>query len=444
MPLLLSTISYLIYKKKNVDKKEPEVEPFAEPEPKPEPKPEAEPEVEPEAVTEPKLEPKPEKEKAEEEEDNREESQTYVITEGKWEFLWQAPAISIVRNFILLKELIQAKNEKDEVKVDAKIQNFRIYQTFGEIIPIVVLRMTIAIHDQEFISTSTLANETLDSLSASQLKFNSNFSIAGQDSNRTGVENLTKIAYIDSMSTIGRVFVQLPIIVILSLILENISVLIRITEAFIYTPVFLRTDLTRKKIIHQTRKAHLFILPLLTLIFTPRYLSLVLLLSVWRGIGCLLTFAGAVTIYTLGFAILIFTKYLKEWKENISPLLKSYFTSFFIPYIIMYPESGLVFWSSLISTLPHLFLISALLFMANHYPEELYPKLAAEGFYFLIPCLLIAPVFSWLIQSYSQEKTQKILLGAISFKLVKFFVLSIVLCALDELSDILSAMEYFR
>jgi hypothetical protein len=211
-----------------------------------------------------------------------------------------------------------------------------------------------------------------------------------------------------------------------------------------YTPVFLETDLTRIKILHQTRKSYLFIYPLMSLIFTPRCLSLILLFSVWRGIGCLLTFAGAIAIYTLGFAILIISKYQKEWKENSSPLLKSYFTSFFIPCMIMYTQSGLIFWSSLISTLPHLFLISALLFMANHYPEELYPKLAAEGFYFLIPCLLIAPVFSWLMHSYSQEKTQKILLGALSFKLVKFFVLSIILCALDELSDILSALEYFR
>ena len=163
-----------------------------------------------------------------------------------------------------------------------------------------------------------------------------------------------------------------------------------------------------------------------------------------EGIGCFLIFAGAVTIYTLGFALLIYTKYKNEWKENSFPLLQSFFTSFFTPCIIMYPESQLIFWTSLVSMLPHLFLISALLFMANHYSEELFPKLAPDGFYFLIPCILTAPVFSWLMHSYSQEKMQKILLGALSFKLVKFFLLSIVLCALDELTDILAAMDYFR
>jgi hypothetical protein len=245
------------------------------------------------------------------------------------------------------------------------------------------------------------------------------------------------------MSTIGLILAKDTIAMIIRII-PYLTAMIRVAEAFIYTPVFLETDLTRCKILRQTRKSYLFIYPLMSLIFTPRCLSLILLFSVWRGIGCLLTFACAMAIYTLGFAILIISKYQKEWKENSSPLLKSYFTSFFIPCMIMYTQSGLIFWSSLISTLPHLFLISALLFMANHYPEELYPKLAAEGFYFLIPCLLIAPVFSWLMHSYSQEKTQKILLGALSFKLVKFFVLSIILCALDELSDILSALEYFR
>ena len=350
----------------------------------------------------------------ENEENDQEEPKTYVITEDKWEFLWQAPFISAIKSFILLKELIGVKDEKDEVKVDAKIQNFRLYQTYCGNLPLIVFKLASSIHDQDI---------------------------------EVGIENMNKITNITSMSTLGLILTQNGIWVWWRMIVHIISylrILFKIAETFIYMPVFLKTDLTRNKILRQTKKSYLFITPLTILIFTPRFLSLTLLFSVWRGIGCFLTFAGAVTIYTLGFALLIYTKYKKEWKENSFPLLQSFFTSFFTPCIIMYPESQLIFWTSLVSMLPHLFLISALLFMANHYPDELFPKLAAEGFYFLIPCILIAPVFSWLMHSYSQEKTQKILLGALSFKLLKFFLLSIVLCALDELTDILAAMDYFR
>ena len=373
LPLFFKTISYFIYKKKRGDQNKDD-------------------------ATE------------ENEENNQEEPKTYVITEDKWEFLWQAPFISVIKNFILLKELIRVKDEKDEVKVDAKIQNFRLYQIYCGSIPIIVCKMASLIHDQENVDL--------------------------------GIESMNKITNITSMSTLGLIFTQ--DIILFSMIGNYLAISIKIAENFIYMPIFLKTDLTRNKILHQTKKSYLFIIPLTILIFTPRFLSLTLLFSVWRGIGCFLIFAGAVTIYTLGFALLIYTKYKKEWKENSFPLIQSFFTSFFTPCIIMYPESQLIFWASLVSTLPHLFLISALLFMANHYPDELCPKLAAEGFYFLIPCILIAPVFSWLMHSYSQEKTQKILLGALSFKLLKFFLLSIVLCALDELTDILAAMDYFR
>ena len=346
----------------------------------------------------------------EEDKEENDQPKTYLIIEGKWEFLWQTPFINAIRNFILLKELIKAKDEKDEVKIDTKIQNFRIYQQFCDIIPINVLLMAYSIRDQEL--------------------------------GEAGVVNENKIAYIDSLSTVGLILSQKTTLFI-TFILEYLTV-ISIAETFIYMPIFLKTDLTRNKILHQTRKALLFVLPLITLIFSPRLLVLSLFFGVWRGLGCLLTFVGAVVIYTFGFIVLVCTKYRKEWKENSRPLLQSFVSSFFAPCIIMYPESKLVFWMGLVSLLPHLFLISALLFMANHYPDELFPKIAPEAFNVLVLCILIAPVFSWLLKSYSEEKTQKILLGALSFKLIKFFVLSIILCALDELTDILSAMDYFR
>ena len=92
--------------------------------------------------------------------------------------------------------------------------------------------------------------------------------------------------------------------------LNNITM---IAETFIYMPIYHKAEMTRKKILHQTKKAHFFVLPLMALIFTPRILNLVLFFGVWRGFGCFVTFFGAVTIYTIGYVTLVFTKYKKEW-----------------------------------------------------------------------------------------------------------------------------------
>ena len=213
---------------------------------------------------------------------------------------------------------------------------------------------------------------------------------------------------------------------------------------FIYMPIYLKTEMTRKTTNHQTKKAHFFILPLTALIFTPRMLNLALFFGVWRGLGSGFAFFGAVIIYTIGFATLVFTSYKKEWKENSYPLVQSFFTSPFSPCIIMYPESKLVYFSSIVSTIPHLILTTALLIMSKHFPDHLSPKITPDTFDFLIPCLFIGPFFAWILQAFSQEKTQQILLNAINFKIVKFFLVTLVLAALDEVSDILSAMDYFR
>ena len=58
--------------------------------------------------------------------------------------------------------------------------------------------------------------------------------------------------------------------------------------------------------------------------------------------------------------------------------------------------------------------------------------------------LLITNVFSWLLQACSHENTKKLLDGALSSRLIKFFALTIVLSAVDEITDILSSMDYFR
>ena len=229
-----------------------------------------------------------------------------------------------------------------------------------------------------------------------------------------------------------------------SLLFSCLINIFMISETFIYMPIYDQSDMTKKKTTSQTKKAHLFIVPIIAVIYLPRIINLGLFFGSWRGqaglVG-LFIFTGALIIYTIGFAILIWKKYKKEWKENSYPLILSYLTSFFCPCIIMHPESKLVFFASLVSTIPHLILTSAMLIVANHYPD---PRIASDDFGFLLPCFLIAPTFTWMLSAYSREESQKILLNAINFRVVKFFLFTIVLSALDDVTDVLTAKNYLR
>ena len=77
-----------------------------------------------------------------------------VVT--KREFLWQLPIAYNVRNFMLWKRLKDAISEKQNgcqnsgdriMMIDSEIQNLRMYNTFGNSIPNLVLSYNVAIHD---------------------------------------------------------------------------------------------------------------------------------------------------------------------------------------------------------------------------------------------------------------------------------------------------------
>ena len=341
----------------------------------------------------------------------------------KEEFLWQIPIAFEVRNFKLWKMLKDTIRENQKSRssesrdlvmmMESQIQTARMYQTFGTSIPSLILKFVFVIRSLAF--------------------YNINFKWSDLPELLKGIafDDLTGL----KITRLGCAF---------SLLALCFISLIMVTETFIYMPIYQKTEMTKMKTLNQTKKAHLFILPLIAVIFLPRMINLGLFFGSWRHLGCLFTFIGAFTIYTIGFAILIWKKYKKEWKENSYPLVLSYFTSFFCPCIIMHAESKLVFFASLVSTIPHLILTSALLILANYYPKKLSPRLASSDFNFLLPCFLIAPVFAWLLSAYSREKTQKILLNAINYKVVMFFLFTIVLSALDDVTDILTAMNYFR
>ena len=333
-----------------------------------------------------------------------------LLTKG--EFLWQIPIGFEVRNFKLWKMLKDTIRENQKSRssesrdavmmVESQIQTFRMYQTFGTSIPSLILRFAVLIR--------SLPN---------YFKWS----------------DLTEDLFVFILAAIPAI----------SFLYAFLTSLIMVTETFIYMPIYQKTEMTKRKTLNQTKKAHLFILPLIAVIFLPRIINLGLFFGSWTHLlSVFITFIGAFTIYTIGFAILIWKKYKMEWKENSYPLVLSYFTSFFCPCIIMHAESKLVFFASLVSTIPHLILTSALHYLADHDPTELSPRLASSDFNFLYPCFLIAPVFAWLLSAYSREKTQEILLNAINVKVVRFFLFTIVLSALDDVTDILTAMNYFR
>ena len=201
-----------------------------------------------------------------------------------------------------------------------------------------------------------------------------------------------------------------------------------------YMPIFHKGDLLKKKMLHHTKLSYCFILPLIALIYAPRLLNFLTILETFGIYGVMAIFL----LHTFCFAILIGTKYTDEWRKNYAPLVQSYFTSLFAPCIVMSPESRLLLFSNLLSTIPHV--VVTFVMVAIGSDENLISSLLVK----LIPWLLISPMFAWLLQAYSQEKTQEILVNGINFKLVKFFSTMFVLRALDEVSDILTAMDYFK
>ena len=229
-----------------------------------------------------------------------------------------------------------------------------------------------------------------------------------------------------------------------SFLFNLLSKLIFVAETYIYMPLYDSEDMSKKIMLPQSKLFHIFILPLMALTFFPRVLNLAIYFGVWKGLECILIALSAIAIYIICFAIMIRINFRKEWNENKTPLLQSFFTSFFAPCIIMTSDSKLILWSSLVSMISHIYLTSALLIVANHHSDLLVVKIDPMAFDFLIPIFLLSMVFSWLLSVNGNERTQKLLLSAISFGLLKFFATSLVLPAIDELTDILSAWDYFR
>ena len=309
--------------------------------------------------------------------------------------------------------------EQNCLMMYSKIHGFRMYQIFGQSIPILILKLSATIHQD---TTQEPFQSDIKNLLFNESLANSTIAI-------------------DSLAKLTNISLTSPF-----LVTGCFNIILLLAQLFMFMPTFDKTDLTKRELrpVLALWTTYFFTLPLLVLNCAPRILNLSILFGVWRGLACGLTFLGALAIYTFSFFLLILVNYKEEWKKNKYPLIQSFFTSIFAPCIVMYPESSLLFNANLISTIPHLVLTSALLVVSINFPNQLFPKISVGAFDFLFPAFLIVPIFAWLLQSFSRRETQEILTNAISFKIIKFFAFTIILCALDEITDILSVMDYFR
>ena len=229
----------------------------------------------------------------------------------------------------------------------------------------------------------------------------------------------------------------------LALLVKLFLQILFITETFVFMPIFHKGDMLKKKMLNHTKISYCLTLPLIALIYAPRLLNVSLILATLQdGFYSIYVLLAMFLVHTFCFVILILTMYRDEWRKNKAPLLQSFFTSMFAPCIVMSPSSNLLLFSNLLSTIPHVISTSVMIAVAKNSDNE-YDDLIINILLTLIPWLLISPMFAWLLQAYSQEKAQEILVKSINFKLVKFFSSMFVLRALDEVSDILTAMDYF-
>ena len=129
-------------------------------------------------------------------------------------------------------------------------------------------------------------------------------------------------------------------------------------------PIFHKGDILKKRMLYHTKTSYCLILSLIALIYAPRLLNVSIILEsldldVFYIIYILL---GMFLLHTFCFVILIVTMYRDEWRKNKLPLFQSYFTSLMAPCIVMSPDSKLLLFSNLVSTIPHV--ISASLMIA--------------------------------------------------------------------------------
>ena len=266
----------------------------------------------------------------------------------------------------------QMKKEEDLAKFKSEIQEFKIFEAFGESAPQFILQASIILNAHPTLALSNLELREILTLSSS---------------------------FISVIWTVSSTFLKLPFIV-------N----------------------GKKEAPFNCWKNYLFVGPLVFLIVTPRLVAFTMFFASFKGPLCLAIIAVSVSIYAAIFWILV-NRNLK--KTNVTEdrvgseefwklVYISFISSVIGPCVNIHPRSALIFVSSSISMIAQVTLMSILQIVAHCKKDLLVEGFANEistfqTFYWcLIPVVILTSFGSYfLLEERRQMISLKLGLGPI-------------------------------
>ena len=189
-----------------------------------------------------------------------------------------------------------------------------------------------------------------------------------------------------------------------------------LTIVFSSTSVFLRLPYAQEsigndtshddisKVPFQNWKNYLFVGPLMFFNVTPQAFAqgvfFASLMPISKRLGICCPIIGGISFFCLvSFLTLYFVKY--KGKYPFSYIVRSFLCSFMAPCIVMNPESSLIFWSSMISTVAHMILLSSLLVIHEYFGGFI------NNIDFTYVYILLPLVFCTLLSSLALDKLSK-------------------------------------
>ena len=259
---------------------------------------------------------------------------------------------------VRLKALIKAEQMEKEAnlaRVKSEIQEFKIFEAFGESAPQFILQACAVLHQHPTLDFSELSTREILTLSSS---------------------------FVSVIWTVSSTFLKL------SFIIDG-----------------------KKEAPFNNSKNYLIVGPLVLLIVTPRLLALTMLYASFRGLFCLIiTIIGFIT-YVVIFWITIWLKQKKDTIPQTLPKREDYMRLMFIsfvtsiigPCVSIDPKSALIFISSSISMIAQVSLMAMLQIVA-HFNKRLLVKdfcneiNTFETFYWcLIPIVILTSFMSYFL-----------------------------------------------
>ena len=293
----------------------------------------------------------------------------------------------------------QMEKEDNLAKVKSEIQEFKIYEAFGESAPQFILQACAILHKNPTLSIGMTSNNSF-------LMLPFDFCV--------------KIHYY---------FSGLGTLEYLTLSSSFISVIYTVTTTFLKMPFIIDG---KKEAPYMCSKNYLIVAPLMLAIVTPRLLALTVLFASFRGIFCIGILITCLILYGAIFWTTFYFKILAEkgidstsQPEYINTMEKatkddekfwkwvfiSFFTSIIGPCVSIDPRSALIFASSSISVIAQVTLMASLQIVAffdkNLLAEEFAKRIQDfQIFYWcLIPTVILTSLGSYFLL---EEKRQVI------------------------------------